>query len=57
MPYVSCPRHSLKTMQYKECVCVCVWGGGGYNIQQPRLPPNNTGRPMRQFKRPLAWLK
>ena len=30
---------------------------GGYNIQQPRLPPNNAGRPVRQFKCPLAWLK
>ena len=26
-------------------------------IQQPRLPPNNAGRPMRQFKCPLAWCK
>ena len=30
---------------------------GDYNIQQPRLPPNNAGRPVRQFKCPLAWLK
>ena len=28
-----------KTVQYK----------GFYNIQQPRLPPNDAGRPMRQF--------
>ena len=26
---------------------------GNRNIQQPRLPPNNAGRPMRQFKWPL----
>ena len=30
---------------------------GDYNIQQPRLPPNNVGRPVRQFKCSLAWLK
>ena len=30
---------------------------GNWNIQQPRLPPNNAGRPMRQFKCPLTWLK
>ena len=30
---------------------------GDYNIQQPRLPPNNAGRPVRQFKCLLAWLK
>ena len=30
---------------------------GNQNIQQPRLPPNNAGRPMRQFKCPLTWLK
>ena len=23
---------------------------GKQNIQQPKLPPNNAGRPMRQFK-------
>ena len=28
---------------------------GNWNIQQPRLPPNNAGRPMRQFKCPLTW--
>ena len=26
-------------------------------IQQPRLPANNAGRSMRQFKCPLAWCK
>ena len=30
---------------------------GNQIIRQPRLPPNNAGRPMRQFKCPLAWLK
>ena len=30
---------------------------GNQNIQPPRLPPNNAGRPMRQFKCPLAWPK
>ena len=29
---------------------------GNKNIQQPKFPPNNSGRPMRQFKYPLAWL-
>ena len=42
-PYVSCPWHIPKN---------CV-----YNIQQPRLPPNDAGKPVRQFKSPLAWLK
>ena len=28
-----------------------------YTIRQPRLPPNNAGRPLRQFKCPLAWFK
>ena len=28
---------------------------GDYNIQQPRLPPNNASRPVRQFKCPLSW--
>ena len=27
---------------------------GNYTIRQPKLPPNNAGRPMRQFKCPLA---
>ena len=27
---------------------------GNWNIQQPRLPPNNADRPMRQFKCPLS---
>ena len=30
---------------------------GNENIQQPWLPTNNAGRPMRQFKCPLAWCK
>ena len=46
---ILCPWYTPKTVQYK--------GGGNYNIQQPRLPPNNAGRPVRQFKCPLAWLK
>ena len=35
---------------------LCNIRGDNY-IQQARLPPNNAGRPMRQFKCPLAWLK
>ena len=27
----------------------CAIQGGNYNIQQPRLPPNNAGRPVRQL--------
>ena len=30
---------------------------GNWNIQQPRLPPNNAGRHMRHFKCSLTWLK
>ena len=30
---------------------------GNYTIRQPRLLPNNVGRPMGQFKCPLAWFK
>ena len=30
---------------------------GNWNIQQPRLPPNNVGRPKHQFKCPLTWCK
>ena len=29
----------------------------GWCIQQARLPPNNAGRPLRQFKCPIAWLE
>ena len=42
------PMTYPKTVQYR--------GGGDYNIQQPRLPPNDAGRPVSQFKCPLAWL-
>ena len=31
-----------------------IWGN--QNIRQPRLPSNNAGRPMRQFKCLLTWL-
>ena len=41
------PMTHPQTVQYK----------GDYNIQQPRLPPNNAGKLVRQFKCPLAWLK
>ena len=30
---------------------------GNLTIQQPRVPPNNAGRPIRQSKSPLAWIK
>ena len=30
---------------------------GELNIQQPRMPPNIAGRPLRQFKWLLNWLK
>ena len=30
---------------------------GNKTIRLPRLPPNNAGRPMRQFKCPLALFK
>ena len=44
-------------MTYPKKLCNIRGGGGDYNIQQPRFPPNNAGRPVRHFKCPLAWLK
>ena len=41
-PYVSCPWHTPK-------LCNIRGGGVLYNIQRPRLPPNNAGRPVRHF--------
>ena len=43
----------LPTTYPKNCAIL----GGDYNIQQPRLPPINAGRSVRQFKGPLAWPK
>ena len=30
---------------------------GNQTIQQLKIPPNNAGRPIRQFKWPLAWIE
>ena len=52
-------EYDLKTIMYsaydtphKLCNISGIW-----TIRQPRSPPNNADRPMRQFKCPLAWFK
>ena len=52
-------EYDLKAIMYPAYgtphkLCNIRWDS---NIQQPRLPPNNAGRPMRQFKCPFTWPK
>ena len=53
-------EYDLKAMMYPAYDTphkLCNIRGRSKNFQQPRLPPNNAGRHMRQFKCPLTWLK
>ena len=52
-------EYDLKAIMYPAYdtphkLCSIRWN---WNIQQPRWPPNNAGRSMRQFKCPLTWVK
>ena len=49
------PRTEYNLEAYYTSHKLCIITGNS-NIRQLKFPPNNAGRPIRQFKCPLSWL-